>query len=67
VNGAVLVPIYDLPSDEDALEVIATAFPGYEILGIPCMALIERGGSLHCVTMQIPEGVLLQIPQEVLS
>lgn len=58
VNEAVLVPIYDLPMDEEALEIISQAFPGYEILGIPCSALIEQGGSLHCITMQIPEGVL---------
>jgi agmatine deiminase len=58
VNEAVLVPIYDLPMDEEALEVISQAFPGYEIMGIPCLSLIEQGGSLHCITMQIPEGVL---------
>jgi agmatine deiminase len=58
VNEAVLVPIYDLPSDEDALEQISQAFPGYDILGIPCSPLIEQGGSLHCITMQLPEGVL---------
>lgn len=58
INEAVLVPIYDLPMDEDALEVVSQAFPGFEILGIPCSALIEQGGSLHCITMQIPEGVL---------
>jgi agmatine deiminase len=58
VNEAVLVPIYDALSDEDALEVISTAFPGYEVFGIPCLSLIERGGSLHCITMQLPEGVL---------
>lgn len=60
VNEAVLVPIYDALSDEDALEVISQAFPGYEVFGIPCLTLIERGGSLHCITMQLPEGVLLQ-------
>ncbi len=58
VNEAVLVPIYDLPSDEDALEQISQAFPGYDIMGIPCSLLIEQGGSLHCITMQLPEGVL---------
>lgn len=58
VNEVVLVPIYDLPMDEEALEVIAQAFPGYEIMGIPCLSLIEQGGSLHCITMQIPEGIL---------
>lgn len=60
INEAVLVPIYDLPMDEEALEVIAQAFPGYDIMGIPCSTLIEQGGSLHCITMQIPEGVVEQ-------
>lgn len=61
VNEAVLVPIYGLPMDEDALEVVSRAFPGYEIFGIPCLSLIERGGSLHCITMQLPEGVLEEL------
>ena len=60
VNEAVLVPIYDALGDEDALEVVSQAFPGYEIFGIPCVSLIERGGSLHCISMQLPEGVLPQ-------
>jgi len=58
VNEAVLVPTYDALSDEDALEVIAQAFPGYEIFGIPSLSLIEQRGSLHAITMQLPEGVL---------
>lgn len=61
INEAVLVPIYNLPMDEDALEVVSQAFPNYEIFGIPCLTLIEQGGSLHCITMQIPEGVREQI------
>jgi agmatine deiminase len=58
LNEAVLVPIYDCLSDEDALDQISQAFPGYDVLGIPCSTLIEQGGSLHCITMQLPEGVL---------
>ena len=58
INEAVLVPIYGQPTDEDALEVITQAFPGFDILGIPSSILIEHGGSLHCITMQLPEGVL---------
>lgn len=58
INEAVLVPIYDCLSDEDALEQISRALPGYEVIGIPCSTLVEQGGSLHCITMQIPEGVL---------
>lgn len=58
VNEAVLVPIYDCLSDEDALEQISRAFPGYDVMGIPCATLVEQHGSLHCITMQLPEGVL---------
>lgn len=58
INGAVLVPTYDDPTDEIALERLAGAFPKREIIGIDCRALIRQYGSLHCVTMQLPEGVL---------
>ncbi len=58
INEAVLVPIYERPTDEEALEQISRAFPGYDIIGIPCSVLVEQGGSLHCITMQLPEGVL---------
>lgn len=59
INGAVLVPTYqDAEKDVLALELIGQAFPGREIIGIDSLALIEQHGSLHCVTMQLPEGVL---------
>lgn len=58
INGAVLVPIYNDPSDSQALETVGKAFPDREIIGIDCSALILQHGSLHCVTMQIPQGVL---------
>lgn len=44
-------------NDMRAKEVLAEAFPGREIVGIDCTALIKQHGSLHCVTMQYPEGV----------
>ena len=59
VNGAVLVPTYDDPSDRSALAAIALAFPGREIVGIDCLPLILQHGSLHCVTMQLPKGTLV--------
>ena len=59
VNEAVLYPTYNQPdNDRKAKEVLAKAFPGREIVGIDCCALIRQHGSLHCVTMQYPEGVL---------
>jgi len=58
INGAVLVPTYNDPADFQALETVKKAFPDREIIGIDCSALILQHGSLHCVTMQIPAGVL---------
>lgn len=58
INDAVLVPTYSDPADAQALETVGKAFPGREIIGIDCSALILQHGSLHCVTMQIPAGVL---------
>ena len=58
LNTAVLVPIYGNAQDQAACAAIATAFPEREIVPILCRELIEQHGSLHCVTMQIPQGVL---------
>lgn len=58
-NRQVLVPTYSQPAnDAKALELIGKAFPGREIIGIDCRALIKQHGSLHCVTMQLPENVI---------
>jgi agmatine deiminase len=58
INGAVLVPTYDDPADTLALDILGEAFPDREIVGIDCRALIRQYGSLHCVTMQLPAGVV---------
>jgi agmatine deiminase len=58
INGAVLVPTYHDPSDALALSAVGQAFPGRAIIGIDCRPLILQHGSLHCVTMQLPHGVL---------
>jgi agmatine deiminase len=58
VNGAVLVPVYNDPADAAALATIGEAFPDREIIGVDCRALIRQHGSLHCITMHLPRGVL---------
>jgi agmatine deiminase len=58
INDAVLVPTYEDPADESALTVLQDCFPGRDIIGINALPLIHQYGSLHCVTMQFPEGVL---------
>ena len=59
INQAVLMPAYGDPADVEAAQVLARAFPGREIVSVPCRSLIWQNGSLHCVTMQIPKGVLI--------
>jgi len=59
INGAVLVPTYQDDADTEALRRLQSCFPDREIIGIDCLPLIWQHGSLHCVTMQLPPGVLL--------
>jgi len=58
VNGAVLLPAYGDPADAAAADVLRAAFPGREIVRVPCRDLIWQNGSLHCLTMQVPRGAL---------
>lgn len=56
INDAVLCPTYAQPAiDAEALRIIGEAFPGREIIGIDCCAVIRQHGSLHCCTMQFPK------------
>lgn len=54
----VLMPAYKDPADAVAARRIAAAFSGREVVPIDCRALVRQGGSLHCVTMQYPPGVV---------
>jgi agmatine/peptidylarginine deiminase len=58
INGAVLMPAYGDPADVRAQAVLAEAFPDREIVPVPCRPLIWQNGSLHCITMQLPRGVV---------
>ena len=58
INGAVLLPFYNSPKDEEARKVLQAVFPDREVIGINCLPLIKQHGSLHCVTMQYPEGYI---------
>ncbi|MBN2715958.1 MAG: agmatine deiminase family protein [Deltaproteobacteria bacterium] len=58
INGAVLMPAYNSAKDAAARAALARVFPDREIVAIDCSVLVRQHGSLHCVTMQYPEGVL---------
>ncbi len=58
INGAVLVPAYGDRADAGARAVLSAALPDRVVKSVPCRPLIEQNGSLHCLTMQLPRGVL---------
>ncbi|MDF7826379.1 agmatine deiminase family protein [Pontiellaceae bacterium B12227] len=54
-NGAVFVPLFDDPVDEQAIAVFKSLYPEREIVGMPeCAAIFYGGGGIHCITQQQP-------------
>jgi agmatine deiminase len=53
-NGAVIVPVADPATDDEALARIGALYPGREVVGIPGATLAKGGGGIHCITQQVP-------------
>jgi len=53
-NGVVLVPVYNDPNDQIAIQLMQDHFSERTIVPIDCRNLIEFGGMVHCVTQQQP-------------
>ncbi|WP_055701704.1 MULTISPECIES: agmatine deiminase family protein [Streptomyces] len=53
-NGGVVVPVAGRPVDEEALAVIAAAYPGRKVVGVRAAAVAYGGGGVHCITQQVP-------------
>lgn len=56
-NSSVLVPTFGDENDGAALSKLRSAFPGRDIVGINCEALVYGFGGIHCVTQQQPNAV----------
>ncbi len=61
VNGGVIAPAYGDPADRRAAEVIARAHPGREVVQVDARPFIWQNGSVHCLTMQLPAGLLASV------
>src|SRR5690606_16162181 len=57
-NAPVLMPALRDPGAGLAAGVLAQAFPDREIVQVPCRALIWQNGSLHRLTMQVPQRII---------
>jgi agmatine deiminase len=54
VNGAVVVPTTGHPADADVLALIASRYPGREVVAVPGAVLAYGGGGVHCITQPVP-------------
>ncbi len=55
VNRVVVVPIFDQPSDDQALRRLEEALPSRTVVGVPARHLVVGLGAVHCLTLQQPE------------
>jgi len=53
-NGAVIVPLTGIDFDDEALAIIADAFPGRSVVPVPGATIAYGGGGPHCITQQVP-------------
>ncbi|MBD5367384.1 MAG: agmatine deiminase family protein [Bacteroides sp.] len=59
-SRSVLLPVYGQPqNDELARLIMQSLFPDRIVRCIDCTSLIQQHGSLHCMTMQVPRGVIV--------
>lgn len=53
-NGGIVMPLYDDPYDTPALAQMRALFPDRAVIGVPAREILLGGGSVHCITQQVP-------------
>ncbi len=54
VNKQVLVPVFGIKQDEEALRIYEDTMPDYTIVPIDSAVGINGGGAVHCMTKEVP-------------
>jgi len=54
-NNGVIIPLFDDPHDQAALEGIQQLFPERKVVGVPAQEILLGGGNIHCITQQLPK------------
>lgn len=54
INGAVLLPVFGDTNDTIAIKTLQSLFPKREIIPIDSRIFLRQGGSIHCLTMNVP-------------
>ncbi len=53
-NGAVIVPTFEDPADDAAMQLLQNCYPDRAIVGVDAIELIWGLGAFHCMTQQQP-------------
>lgn len=53
-NKYVVVPVFDDPNDEKALQILQECFPDRKVVGVNSLDIIWGLGSFHCLSQQEP-------------
>jgi len=53
-NGGAVVPTFDDPHDQPALEKLQKLMPERRVVGIAAREILLGGGNIHCITQQQP-------------
>lgn len=55
-NGGIVMPLFDDPRDQEAMDLLSRLFPGRKIAGVKSREILLGGGNIHCITQQVPAG-----------
>ncbi len=58
-NDSVIVPTYNSPYDQKAVDTIAAYFPQRRTIGLSAKSILLGGGAFHCITQQQPQSLVV--------
>lgn len=53
-NGGIVMPLFNDPNDQKAIDTLQSVFPKHKIVGIYAREILLGGGNIHCITQQQP-------------
>lgn len=56
-NSGIIMPTFNDPHDQAAIETLQKLFPGRKVVGVPAREILLGGGNIHCITQQQPRGM----------
>lgn len=54
-NGAVILPVFNDPHDDEAIRILQECFPDKVIETVYAREILLGGGNIHCITQQVPK------------